>query len=396
MPGTATPGAPQSTSPETQSGAAPAIATDAPLPDVVITLTKEAVERAGITVSPVGAGAVSSGVRVPGVIEPNAYRQVVVTPLVAGRVTRVQVVLGEQVRRGQTMAQVFSPELAEAQTRYISARAALEAQERELQRTQKLVEIGAASRQELERTLAVHTAQATAVQSARSRLVLLGVSAASIDALNHGKDVEAVTNIPAPIAGVVTERHANVGLNVDTTTKLFTVVDLSTVWIIGDLYEKDFARVRVGSPAAITITAYQDLALKGRVTYIDPQVDPEARTARVRVEVANPRNQLRLGMYAEMLVGEPTEGAVAMVPKRAVQNVGDRYVVYLVDPNQSGRFTEREVQLGEASADQVEILSGVHPGDVVVADGSFFLRAERERLGLRRPPAGGLREEGKL
>lgn len=351
-----------------------------PLPDVTVTLTKEAVDRAGIEVTPVRTGGTASSARLPGVVQPNAYRQVVVTPLVSGRVTRVSAQLGERVRRGQTLAQIYSPELAEAQTRYISARAELEAHERELERTQQLVKIGAASRQDLERIHAEHTAQQTMVQSARSRLELLGVAAS---ALTTGKDVNAATNVPAPIDGVVTEREANLGLNVDASTKLFTVVDLSTVWIVADVYEKDFVRVRVGSGATVTTAAYPDLVLQGRVSYIDPQVNPETRTAQARVEVANPRGELRLGMFAEVQVSDAAAASAALVPRSAVQNVGNRQVVYVVNPKEAGKFVEREVRLGATTGDEVEVLTGVKAGDVVVAEGSFFIRAERERLGVR-------------
>ena len=142
-----------------------------------MTLTPEAIQRAGIVVAPVSSGSGSARLRLPGVVEPNAYKQVVVTPIASGRVTRVLVELGQSVRRGQPMAEIFSPELAEVETRFVSARAELDAHERELQRTEKLVEIGAASRQELELLHAEHTAKLTAVESARSRLELLGLSA---------------------------------------------------------------------------------------------------------------------------------------------------------------------------------------------------------------------------
>jgi RND family efflux transporter MFP subunit len=355
---------------------------DASLPDLAITLSREAVDRAGIVVAPIGEGESAGGLRLPGVVEPNAYRQVTVTPLVAGRITRVLVELGEQVTRGQTLAQVFSPELAEAQTRYTSARAELEAHERELARTQKLVEIGAASRQELERIHAEHTAQTAAVQSARSQLELLGISAEALDA-GLGKGVTAAANVPAPIAGVVTERLANAGLNVESASKLFTVVDLSTVWVVADLYEKDFSRVRVGSPARVTTAAYPDVALEGRVSYIDPQLSAETRTAKVRVEVPNPRSALRLGMYADVQVSGTGRATVPVIPRSAVQTVGNRQVVYLGNVKEPGKFIEREVRLGPVAGGQVEILSGLHPGDVIVTEGSFFVRAERDRLGLR-------------
>jgi RND family efflux transporter MFP subunit len=262
----------------------------------------------------------------------------------------------------------------------------LDAHDRELQRTQKLVEIGAASRQELEKTHAEHAAQTAAVQNARSQVELLGISAARLENMAPSHDVSATSSVPAPIDGVVTERGANVGLNVDPATKLFTVVDLSTIWVVANLYEKDFPRVRVGTDAAITTSARPDLTLRGRVSYIDPQVSADTRTAKVRIEVPNAGGELRLGMYADVVVAEASGTSAPRIPRSAAQDVGDRTVVYLSNPKEPGAFIEREVRLGPTLGDQVEVVSGVQPGDVVVTQGSFFVRAERERLGLR-PPA---------
>ena len=366
-------GTPPSTSTPAQSAAS----------EVVITLTPEAIQRAGIVLAPVTAGRDTSALRLPGVVQPNAYKQVAVTPIVGGRVTRVLAELGQSVRRGQPLAEIFSPELAEAETRLVSARAELDAHERELQRTEKLVEIGSASRQELERLHAEHTAKLTAVESAKSRLELLGLSPSAIAGLGPGKDVGAVTTVSAPIAGVVTERAANTGLNVDPTAKLFTIVDLSTVWVVADLYEKDFSRVRVGASAGVTTRASPDTTLHGKVSYIDPQLNPETRTAKVRVEVSNAKQELRLGMFADVSIDDAGPSAAAMIPRAAVQNVGGRTVVYVADARQAGRFIEREVRLGDRSGNDVAVLNGLRLGDQVVTDGSFNVRAERDRLGLR-------------
>ena len=366
-----------------KQSAVAAATSNGPLSDVVVPLSQEAAQRAGIVVAPVANGTSGTELRLPGVVEPNAYRQVVVTPLVAGRVTKVGPALGDRVRRGETLAEIYSPALAEAQTRYVSAQAMLDAHDRELQRTRKLVEIGAASRQELEKIHAEHAAQTAAVQSARSQLELLGVSISALEKMAPDHNVSATINIPAPIDGVVTERGANVGLNADQTTKLFTVLDLSTVWVVANLYEKDFPRVRVGTDAAITTSARPDLTLRGRVSYIDPQVSADTRTAKVRIEVPNPSGDLRLGMYADVVVAGASGASAPRVPRNAVQNVGDRAVVYLANPKDPGKFVERDVRLGQTSGEQVEVVSGVQPGDVVVTEGSFFVRAERERLGLR-------------
>ena len=359
---------------------APAEPSSGARPDVVVSLTREAVERAGIVVVSVSTDGVTAGLKLPGIVEPNAYRQVSMTPLVSGRVLRVSAQLGDRVRRGQSVAQVYSPELAEARTTYVAARAMLDAHDRELQRTQKLAEIGAASRQELERIHAEHAAQTAEVESARSRLQLLG---AEVEDGASSADASATIDVPAPIDGVVTERVANPGLNVDPTTRLFTIVDLSNVWIIADVYERDLQHVREGVRANVTTRALPGVSLEGRVGYIDPQLNTATRTAKIRVEVANPRGELRLGMYAEVAIAIPGTSSVLTVPRSAIQNVADRQVVYVPVPGQPAQFMEREVRVGRTSGDFVEVLAGLSPGDSVVSAGSFFLRAEAERLGLR-------------
>jgi membrane fusion protein, heavy metal efflux system len=356
------------------------------LPDVVVPLGEEAIARAGIRTSVVDAVRGTSDIRVPGIVEPNAYKQVAVTALVSGRVTHVSTELGAHVKRGQPIAQVYSPELAEAQTKFVAAQAMLGAHDRELQRTENLVAIGAASRQELERAHAEHTAQLADLETARSRLLLLGVSAETVEGLRAGKGVGTTATISAPLDGVVTERLANVGLNVDPSTKLFTIVDLATIWVVADVYEKDLSRVPIGASVTITTAAYPDRRLEGRASYIDPQVSSATRTAKVRIEVANPRGELRLGMYATVCIHTATSGTAIFIPQTAVQQVGDRQVVYLKLPD-SGTFVEREIRSLRTVGDRVEVLSGLQLGDTVVSDGSFFVRAERERLGVR-PPTG--------
>jgi RND family efflux transporter MFP subunit len=151
------------------------------------------------------------------------------------------------------------------------------------------------------------------------------------------------------------------------------------------LYERDFSRVHVGAGATVTTTAYPSLSLRGRITYIDPQVNGATRTARVRVEVPNPRQELRLGMYADMAVAGVADGQVLRIPRSAVQIVGDKQVVYVANPSQPGKFVERAVRLGEATGEVVDVVAGLQAGDRVVSKGSFFVRAERERLGLSVP-----------
>jgi RND family efflux transporter MFP subunit len=370
--------------PASAASPAPVAVTRGPLPDLVITLSDDAVARGGLAVAPVTLSETTSSLRLSGVVEPNGYRQVVVAPLVAGRVTRVAVLLGDRVTRGQPLVDIYSPELAETQTRYLSMRAEVQAVEREIARTDRLVEIGAASQQERERIHAEHVTHTTEVESARTRLQLLGMTPQQIESMTSAGQIGATATIVSPIAGVVTARDVNPGTSVDAATPLMTVVDLSSVWVVGDLYERDFPYVSVGSRAVVTTAASPDVSITGTVAYIDPQVRSETRTAKIRVEVPNDGLRLRLGMYAEVQVDTPRERTKSiLVPRAAVQNVADRTVVYIADPAQPGRFIEREVQLGPLSGDQVLVVSGLQTGDRVVTSGSFSLRAERERLGLR-------------
>ena len=346
---------------------------------VAVTLTREAIARAGIVVQTVTTRSIGRELRVPGTVEPNTERTTEVASLVAGRVLSVSARLGNRVAAGQSLATIFSPGLANAQTRYLSQRAMLQAEQQKLDRTARLAEIGAASRQELEEIRATRQALATEVESARENLRLLGLSAARINALVNASQVSSTVAVPAPVAGEITERIANPGLVVDTTTKLFTVSDLSTVWIAAAVNERDLAAVRIGTTALVNIPAYADEAVQGRVTYVAPSIDPATRTAAVRVETRNPGGRLKLGMFVNLRLGDIVSGTAVVVPRTSVQTIGDRTVVYVVSPNQQETFIERDVMLGDRAGEEVQIRSGLRAGEQVVVEGSFALRAERER-----------------
>jgi RND family efflux transporter MFP subunit len=357
-------------------------AASAPVAEVI--LAPEAVSRAGITIAPAEVIASQAVIQLPGTVMANAYREVKVVPIVGGIVTKVHVELGTTVKRGAPLATLFSPELAEAQTKYLSMQAMLAADHQKLQRTQQLVEIGAASRQELEDVTAVHTSHATEVEAARQRLLLLGLNRMHVEALKSPTHVVSDVIVPTPITGVITGRTANLGQVASLAQELFVVTDLSQVWVIGDLYEQDFQTVHVGSEAALTTPAYPTLTWRGRVTYIDPRVDPQTRTAKVRVEVPNAEGRLRLGMYMTLAFTTPGSPRTVVVPRAAVQTIGAQQVVFVLAPDEEGKFLPRPVEVGPLRGDRVTIRSGLQPGEVVVTEGSFFLRAEM----LRNAPAG--------
>jgi RND family efflux transporter MFP subunit len=347
--------------------------------DVEIVLAPEAVARAGIKTAPVTVGSTAMEVVVPGSVMANSYREVKVAPVAAGVVTKVNVELGVSVRRGQPLATIFSTDLADAQTRYLSMAAMLEADHKKLERTQALAAIGAASRQEFEEVTAVHASHETEVEAARQRLLLLGLTPDQVQGLRGPGQVVSSVTVPAPIDGIVTGRSANLGQVIGMGQELFVVTDLSEVWAVGDLYEQDFRAVGAGSEAVVTTPAYPGTTLRGRVAYIDPRVDAQARTAKIRVALANPDGRLRLGMFVNMAFRTPARDRVVLVPKAAVQALGDRQVVFVAAKGEEGKFIQRTVRLGPPVGESYAVVSGLRPGDTVVTEGSFLLRAESTR-----------------
>jgi cobalt-zinc-cadmium efflux system membrane fusion protein len=320
----------------------------------------------------------SATLRVPGIVNPDEYREVHVTPLVGGVIRQVPVVLGDHVRRGQPLAVIFSSDLADAETGYLAMLAELEADHKKLERTQKLVKLGAASQQEEEDVTADHAAHEAHVRAALARLQVLGASDRQVAALTQAEQVDANFSVPAPINGIVLTRVANPGLVTNMSQELFTVVDLSTVWVMASINEKDFSTIHVGTTATVTAPAYPGRLWKGRVVYIQPQVDPNTRTAQARIEVANPEESLRLDMYMDVAFMSAGRKGLT-VPESAVQAIGDKQYVFLPVSDSEGSFTVRQVRLGPASNGFYPVLDGLKVNDEVVKDGSFILKAEAIR-----------------
>jgi len=359
--------------PTSSPGAMPAVSTE-----LQIDLAPDDLKKAQIRTVRVTNGATAATLRVPGIVKPNEYREVHVTPLVGGVVKEVPVVLGDHVKRGQPLAIIFSSELAEAETQYVSYLAELDAEHKKLERTQHLVKLGAASQQEEEEVAATHAAHESHVRAALEKLKLLGASDRQIAALKQAEQINPNLVVPAPINGVVLTRNANLGLVANAAQELFTVADLSTIWIMASLNEKDFASVRVGSQANITAPSYPGRNWNGRVTYIQPLVDPTTRTAQARIEVANPSETLRIEMYVDVEFSAPSASG-PVVPEAAVQSIGERHFVFLPVKNNEGSFMLREVRLGPAADGYYSVLEGLRLQEEVVTDGSFILKAEAVR-----------------
>ncbi|MCZ2157114.1 MAG: efflux RND transporter periplasmic adaptor subunit [Bryobacterales bacterium] len=318
-------------------------------------------------------------VRVPGTVQVNAYKQVRIVPIAGGVVTEVVPELGQTVKRGQVLARIFSRELAEAQTEYSSFVTQLEVEHKKLVRTQELVNLGAASRQELEEVEGSHKVHAAHVEEARQRLLLLGLTDSQVDGAGVGRQAGSSIEVAAPLDGIVTARSVNSGQVVVSGQELFTVSDLSSVWIEANVLENDFGATRIGSLAIAATPAYPNREYRGVVEYIDPQVDPQTRTGKVRVSVDNPGAALRLGMYMDVLFTTPTATRVPVVPKAALQIIGTTSYVFVSVDGEPGRFLQRAVEVGPELPSGIPIRTGLKRGEAVVTEGSFLLRAEATR-----------------
>ncbi len=347
--------------------------------DQKLILTPEQTQGAGLKIETVGERPTTdaSGQMATGVVQANSYKETPVVSLVGGIVRSVRGELGQSLKRGQTVAVVFSNELADAESRYLTATAALDEHHRHHMRTMKLVEIGAASRQELEEASSKYREAESNVANLRQKLMLLGMSSPRIDALNSTSQIGSEVTVPSPSSGTITSRSVNPGQVIEANRELMRVTDLSTVWVVAQLYEKDLATIRVGSGANITSDAYPGRVFRGRISYVDPKIDPATRTAQVRIELRNPGQALKIGMYVNVAFATlgAAEKTTPVVPKDAVQNIANQQFVF-VATDKPTEFVLRPVRVGPETAGLYPVLEGLSVGERVVTEGSFLLRAE--------------------
>ena len=344
-----------------------------------LTISPEQIQRAGIKIETVGEriSTDATGQQTTGVVRPNSYRETPVMSLIGGIVRSVGPELGQSVRKGQTIAVVSSNDLADAQTKYLAAFAELEEHHKHHARTEKLVAIGAASREELELATTKLKAAESEVANLRQRLLLLGLSSQRVSALRSTSQVSSEVSLPAPASGTVTSRTVNSGEVIEANKELLRVTDLSSVWVVAQVYEKDLGKIHIGSGASITTDAYPGRVFRGRVSYIDPAINPQTRTAQARIELANPGQQLKIGMYVNVAFGAlgGAENTAPTIPAAAVQNLNNQQVVF-VATNEPNVFIMRPLRLSPETNGIYQVLEGLNVGDRIVTNGSFLLRAE--------------------
>lgn len=296
---------------------------------------------------------------VTGTVNPDISKTVPVISLASGRVVEIHARLGDAVTKGQLLMRVQSADISQAFSDYRQARADEQLAQSQYDRAKMLYDKGAIAQKDLQVAENTETKAKVMVETAQERLRVLGA-----DMHNPG----ALVDIYAPVSGVITEQNVTAAAGVkslDNSPNLFTIADLSDVWIICDVYENDLRFVRLGEFTDIHLTAYPDVLLKGRIDNIGPILDPTIRTAKVRLEVHNP-GLLRLGMFAKATFHGLQKEVHAVVPATAVLHLHDRDWVY--GPLDAGRFQRLEVTGGAMLPDgRQEILTGLKPGQKIVA-----------------------------
>lgn len=420
-----------------------------------VTIQPDQVDKIGLKIETVGETLSSEAMSVAatGVVQPNAYKETPVIPLLGGVVRKVNAELGQSVGKGQTLAVIFSDELAASQSRYLAlqteaqtarqnyertarlvkispvsnaeldqalarlktAQAELEEHHKHHQRTVSLLEIGAVSREEFEQaTTKLRTAEADVEEArkrydravrvaeinpvsrsefeqaavkrqtaesdlatAKQRLLLLGLPSQRVNSLRSPSQITSEVSITAPVAGTITKRDVNQGVVVEANKEMMRVTNLGSVWVIAQVYEKDIRLLRTGSGASITTESYPNRLFRGHVTYVDPNINQETRTAQVRIELENPGQVLKIGMYVNVAFGSMgvAERTMPVIRAAAIQNMNDKQVVFIAT-EQPNVFAVRPVRLGKENNGQFIVLEGLNVGDRIVTEGSFLLRAE--------------------
>ena len=314
-----------------------------------------------------------------------------VAPRVPGRVDRVAVSLGDEVRRGQVLAVLDSVELGQARAGYRVARTREELARQNYEREQRLYEDRITSEREMLEARAAFEEAVAERQSAEETLRLYGVSAGARESIGSSDPGSSLLPVHAPIAGRVVEKHATLGELATPESTLFTVGDLDHVWIWIDVYERDLGQVHLDDEVEVAVESYPGRLFSGEVTYLSPEVMAETRTVRARIDVENHEGRLRPGMFAKVRLIDPhtEEGSPSLVvPDGAVVRRGGETLVFVPAPEPGGehagaRFEARPVTVGRHEGGWVEILSGIEAGQEVVTAGAFFLESElaREELG---------------
>jgi len=307
----------------------------------IVTISPERQQHIGVRTGQVEHGKLLMAIRAVGIIEPDQTRLARIQPRISGWVTKVHVnFVGQQVKKGDPLLEIYSPELVSTQEEYL---------------------------------IALEAGQQSLVNAARRRLELWGVPADEIKELEKSKKARETLLLRAPIGGRVLERTALVGTRVEPAMELYRIADLSVVWLQAKIYEYELPHVEIGQPVRISLVSQPDKELDGKVAFIEPVFQETTRTVKVRVVLDNPKNELRPGMYADLKIDHDM-GHGLLIPESALLRTGERTLAFRVLSD--NRFEPVEVRIGGRFGDRFEVLAGLSEGDTVVTSAGFLIDAE--------------------
>lgn len=319
--------------------------------------------RQALQVATVAEMTVMRPITVPGVIEADPARLIKVVPPVAGRIERLHKRLGDAVRVGDSLFTLDSADLAQATSDASKARAALSLAEHNLARQQELVNAEIAARKDLQQAQSDHAQALSETRRTQARLSQLG----TVEGQGNGRQY----TLKSPIAGhVIEQTGAQGGFWNDTNAPLMTVADLSKVWLSASVQEKDLAAVFVGQGVQITLNAYPDETLTGKVAYIGQVLDADTRTVKVRVALDNTAGRLRPGMFASAVFSGAAHQAVTAPAAALIQ---DGFHTRVFVEQLPWTFESRVIKTGAQMGSQVEIASGLKPGERIVVKNGVLL-----------------------
>ena len=337
-----------------------------------ITMTAEQVTAAGIEVAPVRGGVLVNRVAVPGVLGASQDRLSRVTARVSGTIAEVRKGLGEEVAAGEVLVVIESRDIADAKGEYLAATRTAALAETTLARESRLWRQRVTAEQDFLQARATAEEQRIKLDLARQRLSALGLTEAEVAALPRQPAASLRRlEIRAPIAGRVTARAAVPGAAVAADAELFTVADLSRLWVEMAIPPRDLPMARQGG--AVALSAGEEARGEGRVVFVSPLLDPETRAARAVAEVMNADGRWRPGAFVTAHLATAEQPVDVMVPRAAVQEIEGERVVFVRTPE---GFEKRDVAIGREDADSYEVIFGLDPGTEIAVGNAFALRAE--------------------
>lgn len=348
---------------------------DGHVEDGRVRMTAEVQKQSGVVVAMAKKERLAGFISATGKVEANSDRIAHVSPRISGKIVAVRASLGESVSAGQTLATLDSVELGEALGRYRQSKTRLALAQSNMDRIKTLVDKKIAARKEILQAETDFKMAQTELHTDEERLSLYGVPVAEMKGDHHRKPLLPVRS---PISGIITEKHAIVGELSDPSRSLYTVADLSSVWVLVDIHEKDLAKVHRGQPATVIVGAFPDQRFRGRITYLADLVDEATRTVKARVEVANPGRRLKPEMFATVELALAADAPpVLAVPEEAVQELDGRKLIFVAE--KETEFEQRPVELGRTSGGMVEVVSGLREGERYAAKGAFILKSELKK-----------------